>query len=1036
MTPLSTDESACTSTPPGLDSLCRFPCLDFFMTSPSNRLGAGDPDRHPRICGARGVLQPKHRRDLAVCRLRRIPLGRCRRERKLRGKPLSPGTKAARQKDDQFSRLERCPNKRMDETQEIIKEFLIESNENLARLDQEFVELEQRPNDQNLLSSIFRTIHTIKGTCGFLGFGILEAITHRAENMLSQLREGQRRLTPGLTTLLLETVDMVKKILAEIETTGAEGSETYDELRNRLQAACDGQDPEEPAVREASLGDRSEDQVDPSEPTRDAAGQTPADEPFQGEQQEPTSQDVGESAEPVTTAAESTAGEAPTEASQLDEAAPPKESVAGARKAPAETRSSVADSTIRVPVGVLDKLMNLVGELVLARNQVLQHTTTQEDAGLTATSQRLNLITTELQANVMKTRMQPIGVVWNKFPRVVRDLGHAAGKQIDLEMEGAETELDKTIIEAIKDPLTHIVRNSCDHGIETPEQRAAKGKQARGRLTMRAYHEGGQVNIEIADDGAGIDPQKLKQKAVQKGLVPVDQAERMSEREMHNLIFLPGLSTTEKVTNVSGRGVGMDVVKTNVEKIGGSIDLQSAVGQGTTIKIKIPLTLAIIPALVASCAGERFAIPQVNLVELVRLEAGATGQQIEWIHGAPVYRLRGKLLPLVYLSKVLELDGAGLDEKDPERTEEPVNIIVLQADDKTFGLVVDGVNDTAEIVVKPLSKLLKGLDCYAGATIMGDGRVALILDVMGLGQLAHVVSQTREQTHVAREHQADLVAERQTVLLFRSGSAERLAVPLALVDRLEEFPHSQIEQSGGRRVTQYRNQILPLIPLAELLSLGDSAAETQDPVQVVVFSEGTRRMGVVVDEIVDIVEETISIRSRTSRQGILGSAVVSGNVMDFIDLHYLIEAADKNWFGGSQDERAEGARVLVAEGSSFSRGLMRNSLEMAGFRVIEAGTTAEVLDKLKQQSVDVMVSSLDLPGDGPSDLLASIRVAPDLCGLPILGLANTAEETHPQPGAEYQFDDCQLKFDRDSMLRSVEKLAAVVTNRQPVEQRG
>ena len=1007
------------------------------MTSPSNRLGAGDPDRHPRIRGARGVLQPKHRRDLAVCRLRRIPLGRCRRERKLRGKTLSPGTKAARQKDDQlFSRLEQCPNKRMDETQEIIKEFLIESNENLARLDQEFVELEQRPNDQNLLSSIFRTIHTIKGTCGFLGFGILEAITHRAENMLSQLREGQRRLTPGLTTLLLETVDIVKNILAEIETSGAEGSETYDELCNRLQAACDGQEPEEPTVREASLGDRSEDQVDPSEPTRDAAGQTPADEPFQGEQQEPTSQDVGEPSEPVTTAAESAAGEAPNEASQLDETPAPKEAVASARKAPVETRSSVADSTIRVPVGVLDKLMNLVGELVLARNQVLQHTTTQEDAGLTATSQRLNLITTELQANVMKTRMQPIGVVWNKFSRVVRDLGHAAGKQIDLEMEGAETELDKTIIEAIKDPLTHIVRNSCDHGIETPEQRAAKGKQARGRLTMRAYHEGGQVNIEIADDGAGIDPQKLKQKAVQKGLVPVDQAERMSEREMHNLIFLPGLSTAEKVTNVSGRGVGMDVVKTNVEKIGGSIDLQSAVGQGTTIKIKIPLTLAIIPALVASCAGERFAIPQVNLVELVRLETGGGGQQIEWIHGAPVYRLRGKLLPLVYLNKFLELEGAGLDEEDSEKAAGSVNIIVLQADDKTFGLVVDGVNDTAEIVVKPLSKLLKGLNCYAGATIMGDGRVALILDVMGLGQLAHVVSQTREQTHVAREHQADLVAERQTVLLFRSGSAERLAVPLALVDRLEEFPHSQIEQSGGRRVTQYRNQILPLIPLAELLSLGDSAAETQDPVQVVVFSEGTRRMGVVVDEIVDIVEETISIRSRTSRQGILGSAVVSGNVTDFIDLHYLIEAADKNWFGGSQDERAEGARVLVAEGSSFSRGLMRNSLEMAGFRVIEAGTTAEVLDKLKQQSVDVMVSSLDLPGDDPSDLLASIRVAPDLCGLPILGLANTAEETHPQPGAEYQFDDCQLKFDRDSMLRSVEKLAAVVTNRQPVEQRG
>ena len=338
--------------------------------------------------------------------------------------------------------------------------------------------------------------------------------------------------------------------------------------------------------------------------------------------------------------------------------------------------------------------------------------------------------------------------------------------------------------------------------------------------------------------------------------------------------------------------------------------------------------------------------------------------------------------------------------------------------------------------VKPLSKLLKGLTCYAGATIMGDGRVALIPDVMGLGQLAHVVGQTREQTHVAREHQADLVAERQTVLLFRSGSAERLAVPLALVDRLEEFPHSQIEQSGGRRVAQYRNQILPLIPLSELLSLGNSAAEEQDPVQVVVFSEGARRIGVVVDEIVDIVEEMVSIRSRTSRPGILGSAVVSGNVTDFIDLHYLIEAVDKDWFGGSQDERVEGARVLVAEGSSFSRGLMRNALEMAGFHVIEAGSTAEVLDKLKRESVDVMVSSLDLPGDDPSTFLASIRVTPDLRGLPILGLANTAEETQPQPEREFQFDDCQLKFDGDSMLRSVERLAAAMAAREPVEQRG
>ena len=372
-------------------------------------------------------------------------------------------------------------------------------------------------------------------------------------------------------------------------------------------------------------------------------------------------------------------------------------------------RATLAESTIRVDISVLDNLMNLVGELVLARNQILQFTTTQRDVAFTATSQRLNLITTELQAHIMKTRMQPIGVVWNKLPRVVRDLGQSFGKQIELEMEGADTELDKTIIEAIKDPLTHIVRNSCDHGIETPEQRAAAGKPPKGTLSLRAYHEGGQVNIEITDDGGGIDAAAAQGKRPSRsGLLTPERAERLSEHELVNLIFLPGLSTAKQVTKVSGRGVGMDVVRTNIEKIGGSIDLQSRLGRGTTIKIKIPLTLAIIPALVVVCHGQRFAIPQVNLVELVRLEEGAAEQKIEFVQGAPVYRLRGKLLPLVYLDQILQLDRAGQQRRNVS------NIIVVQADERTFGLVVDGVNDTAEIVVKPLSKLLKAIRLLRG----------------------------------------------------------------------------------------------------------------------------------------------------------------------------------------------------------------------------------------------------------------------------------------------------------------------------------
>ena len=388
--------------------------------------------------------------------------------------------------------------------------------------------------------------------------------------------------------------------------------------------------------------------------------------------------------------------------------------------------SAVADANIRVGVGLLDKLMDLVGELVLTRNQILQFNTEREDAALNATSQRLNLITSELQEGVMKTRMQPIGMVWNKLPRVVRDMAVSLGKQIRLEMDGADTELDRTIIEAIKDPLVHLVRNSCDHGIEPPEIRVQAGKPAQGRLSLRAYHEGGQVNIEIGDDGAGIDVARVKQKAIEKGLLRSEQVEKLSDREVLNLIFLPGFSTAQIVTNVSGRGVGMDVVKSNIEKIGGVVDVFSRPGEGTTVKLKIPLTLAIIPGLVITSGGERFVIPQVSLLELVRLEGDSSEKRIEHVHGTPVYRRRGSLLPVAYLNEVLGLKSA-------ERAE-AVSMVVLQAEDRQFGLVVDGINDTQEIVVKPLGKQLKGITVYAGATIMGDGRVALILDVLGIGQ--------------------------------------------------------------------------------------------------------------------------------------------------------------------------------------------------------------------------------------------------------------------------------------------------------------
>jgi two-component system chemotaxis sensor kinase CheA len=866
----------------------------------------------------------------------------------------------------------------MEEQDELTKEFLIESTENLTQLDQDFVELEQRPDDKDLLSSVFRTTHTIKGTCGFLGFSTLEAIAHGAESILSQLREGDRILTPALTTLLLEAFDVIREILAVIETTERESSEQYIDLRERLKAACDGN--EEPvSSATGAAGDESAAELSES----DGGVETPE-----------------VSAPP------------PAASSAVDRKQ--------ARPAAPAAKSLLADSNIRVRVDLLDNLMNLVGELVLARNQILQFSESQHDTNVTAASQRLNLITTELQANVMKTRMQPIRLVWNNFPRVVRDLGQSVGKNIELQMEGAETELDKTIIEAIKDPLTHLVRNSCDHGIESTAVRTGAGKPGKGVVLLRAYHEGGQVNIEISDDGGGIDPEKLKSKALSKGLFRAEELERMGEREILNLIFMAGFSTAEKVTNVSGRGVGMDVVRANIEKIGGSVDIQSQLGQGTTIKIKIPLTLAIIPALIVRCGTERFAIPQVSLLELVRIGVGR-GQQIESISGAPVYRLRGKLLPLVYLGEILGL------KNDEDQAQEPsVNIVILQTDDKTFGLVVDSVSDTAEIVVKPLSKLLKGLNWYAGATIMGDGYVALILDVMGVALRGQIMGIGHSHAHVAPDESVSEISDRQTVLIFRSGSDRRLAVPLSVVDRLEEFPLERIESSGGRKVVQYRDRILPLLALNEVLGSGQADATDSEKVQVVVFSEGERQVGAIVDEVLDIVEDNVGVRGRSSRSGIVGSAVIDGGVTDFVDLRYLISQVDEGWVA----DGGRVTRVMVAEGSRFSRGVLRNYLEMAGCEVLEAADSAGVLKILRLHRVDVLLASLDLPGMDVYELMRQVRTDLGLYELRMIALSRESKDRSSPAAEDDPFDDYQDELDRESMLQSVTQLTRAIESRQ------
>jgi len=768
------------------------------------------------------------------------------------------------------------------ETDEIVKEFLVESSENLDQLDRDLVMLEEDPSNGPVLASVFRTIHTIKGTCGFLGYGKLESVSHVAESLLSRLRDGSLTLTPEITSALLATTDAIREILASIESQRTEGDGDYSALVTTLTA-----------LQTAPEGDAA------------AGSDTPADEPVVLLAEPWTDESPANPAPTEPMSVEPPPAPVPTPTPMAERATAVVEHVAA--EAP-EARAHAGDTTIRVDVGLLDKLMNLAGELVLARNQILQFAAGQQDTAFVATTQSLNLITTELQEGVMKTRMQPIRNVWDKFPRVVRDLAVACTKKARLEMDGGDTELDKTIIEAIKDPMTHVIRNCVDHGLELPEVRIAMGKPAEGRVGLRAYHEGGQVNIEISDDGRGIDPEKVRDKAIQRGVITPEQAARMTERQLVNLVFLPGFSTAEKVTNVSGRGVGMDVVKTNIEKIGGSVDIQSAPGAGTTLKIKIPLTLAIIPALIVTTGGERFAIPQVSLLELVRLEGEQARRGIEMIHGAPVYRLRGNLLPLVYLGRELELPA----EVEGTPGWDAVNIVVLQMDDRQFGLVVGGVNDTEEIVVKPLGKQIKGVSAFAGATIMGDGKVALILDVVGIAQRAGVVSEVRDRgLSKSDEHTLDRHDDRQTLLLFAVGAQGRVAVPLALVARLEEFARRDIETAAGADVVQYRGQIMPLVHLSRLMG-GERPGDPPDPIQVVVYTHEGRSIGLVVDRILDIVDEAVTITRDGGRDGVLGSAVVQGKVTDLLDVRGVVHTADPHFFTPPASSTGAAAYALGA----------------------------------------------------------------------------------------------------------------------------
>jgi two-component system, chemotaxis family, sensor kinase CheA len=772
----------------------------------------------------------------------------------------------------------------VDGLDDIVEEFLVESHENLDQLDTDLVALEQEPDSRERLSSIFRTIHTIKGTSGFLAFHRLEEVTHVGENMLSRLRDGALELTPQRTSVLLRMVDTVRSLLASIEASGGEGSVDVSAVVAEISAAMEdtpaAATPTPAAEPVPAVAEPAEAVVEVAEVVEAPTAEAPVEPAAVAEAPAP----VAEAPAPVAEAPAVPVVPAPRPAPAA-EVAPEPEAVADGGSG--QARRGVADSTIRVDVDLLDELMLLVGELVLTRNQIVQYVGRSNDTDLVRASQRLNLIASELQEGVMKTRMQPIDHIWSKLPRVVRDLGLQLQKSIRLEMEGRDTELDKTLLEAVKDPLTHLVRNSVDHGVEDAETRVRVGKPAEGVLTLRAKHESGQVVVEVADDGAGIDPARVGAKAVERGLITQEALGRMNPQDVLQLIFLPGFSTAARVTNVSGRGVGMDVVKTNIESIGGTIEVESVPGKGTCTRLRIPLTLAIVPALTVECAGDRYAIPQISLQELVSLDAEKAANAVEEVGGAPVYRLRGELLPLVRLTDVLGLTS--------DRHDGHVVIAVLRSEGRRFGLVVDRVINTEEIVVKAVGGQLKAIGLYSGATVLGDGTVALILDVQALARRAlRTETSERQESREAALQAAATDAERQRMLLAAIGGGRRVAIPLDTVTRLEQVRTESVEKVGNREVVQYRGAILPIVRLDR--HLGAYGESDREVLEVIVYSDHGRSVAIVVEEILDIVDGEAAVRSDIDDMGLLGSAVLGDKVTELLDVRAAILAADPAFY--------------------------------------------------------------------------------------------------------------------------------------------
>jgi two-component system chemotaxis sensor kinase CheA len=985
---------------------------------------------------------------------------------------------------------------------DLILEYLAESREHLANIENDLLAMEQAGAaiDEQLVNRVFRAAHSIKGGAGFFDLVRIRELAHKTENVLDLMRSDQMTPDSENVGILLLAFDKLRELISNHkESNGADISEFVAALtgltEDHLPAERKGTVREEsasPAMKTENLMRVSAFDLDQARRAGKKVcliaydliadvqrrGRTPLgvlrnladygtildtqfdldsvgtldDEPSNkimlevGYASVLDARSLGRvlSLDPshIRVIEEDALAEVKASPSVLAsaEAAPVEVAPAPLRpevaepaaKAAQASQTSQGDTTIRLNVGLLDSLMTLAGELVLSRNQLNDAIANKDDKGIGAGAHRLSMVTSELQEAVSLTRMQPVGTLFTKFPRLVRDLAKSLGKDVNLLLEGGEVELDKSILEGLSDPLTHMVRNSVDHGIESPAARAAAGKPAAGVVTLRARHQAGQVVIEVTDDGKGVSADKVAASALSKGLVTAELIQTMADRDKLALIMLPGVSTAEKVTNVSGRGVGMDVVKTNLDKLGGKIEIDSVPGKGTSFRIKLPLTLAIIPSLLISESGERFAIPQVNVGELIRIPADQIAARIDRAGDSEVVLLRDRLVPLIHLS-----DALGIPRR--ETGAKALNVILVDTGTFEYGLVVENLHDTVEIVVKPMGRHVQRLHDYAGATILGDGKVAVILDVAGLAERTGLAGGSVAAAHAAVAEDGAL-GENHSLLLFHNGPAEPCAVPIELVTRVERVHPSQVDYLGGRRTMQYGGASLPLLTLHDAAPVGD-LKDSQQWV-VIVFERSGRPLGLLAAEPVDMIEAKVALDSRTLRQpGIAGSAILNGRTTLMLDIFELAETVRKGWPGEAEtgDNAGPSAKrsgtVLVAEDSDFFRGQIKRLIEAVGYKVLAAtdGQAAwELLDR-NAGEVSAVATDIEMPRLDGLGLTRRIRADGRFATLPVIALSSLAADDEIARGLAAGVNEYQIKLDQDKLLESINKaVSGVCMHQSPV----